>query len=201
MCAVSAKSQRHRCLDTESGTRIWRFTRMYIDFPVNIAWNIRWMEEILHQLIGGLSIIHRVLTIQGGAGFLPSTVVYLYYLLDLENTWFISKKIFTTTTLVYQRIRGCHRIKIKLKQKWNEYLEIWKKQRRKNNVFQEIVLTFMVSQLEIRWRISNRMTGCLWVSNKDQTQQNMTYLDPRIPHTCGDCFLGGKGTVWNNIKS
>ena len=29
---------------------------------------ILWMEEILHQLIGGLS------TIQGGAGFLPSTV-------------------------------------------------------------------------------------------------------------------------------
>jgi hypothetical protein len=35
------------------------------------------MEEILHQLIGGLShypIIYRVSTIQGGAGFLPSTV-------------------------------------------------------------------------------------------------------------------------------
>ena len=31
--------------------------------------------EILHQLIGGKQpIIHRVLTIQSGAGFLPSTV-------------------------------------------------------------------------------------------------------------------------------
>ena len=59
-CAQSRQSHKGiECLDTvESGTRIWRFTRMYIDFPVNIAWNI----------------------------------VYLYYLLDLENTWFISKK-------------------------------------------------------------------------------------------------------------
>ena len=45
---------------------------------------IRWMQEILHQLIGGLSqyyimnhivsIIYGVSTIQGGAGFLPPTV-------------------------------------------------------------------------------------------------------------------------------
>ena len=33
---------------------------------------LQWMEEIVHPLIGGLS--HRVSTIQGGAGFLPSTV-------------------------------------------------------------------------------------------------------------------------------
>jgi len=32
------------------------------------------MEEILHQLIGGNPTIYRVSTIQGGAGFLPSTV-------------------------------------------------------------------------------------------------------------------------------
>ena len=32
------------------------------------------MEEILHQLIGSLSTIYRVLYIPGGAGFLPSTV-------------------------------------------------------------------------------------------------------------------------------
>jgi len=30
--------------------------------------------EILHQLLGGLSIIDKVSTIQGDAGFLPSTV-------------------------------------------------------------------------------------------------------------------------------
>jgi hypothetical protein len=34
-----------------------------------------WASEILHQLIDGKHpIIHRVSTIQGGAGFLPSTV-------------------------------------------------------------------------------------------------------------------------------
>jgi hypothetical protein len=32
------------------------------------------MEEILHQLIDGLSHIYRVSNIQGGARFLPSTV-------------------------------------------------------------------------------------------------------------------------------
>jgi hypothetical protein len=33
------------------------------------------MEEMLHQLMGGVyPIIYRVSTIQGGAGFLPSTV-------------------------------------------------------------------------------------------------------------------------------
>jgi len=35
---------------------------------------IRWMEEILHQLIGSLSHCFRVSYIPGGAGFLPSTV-------------------------------------------------------------------------------------------------------------------------------
>ena len=35
---------------------------------------ILWMEEILHQLISGLSHNYRVSTIQGDAGFLPSTV-------------------------------------------------------------------------------------------------------------------------------
>ena len=39
--------------------------------PEKLQW-MEWIEEILHQLIGGLS--HRVSTIQGGAGFLPSTV-------------------------------------------------------------------------------------------------------------------------------
>jgi hypothetical protein len=33
------------------------------------------MEEILHQLIDVYPIIYRVSTIQGGAGFLPSTIV------------------------------------------------------------------------------------------------------------------------------
>ena len=33
------------------------------------------MEEILHQLIG-YPIIYRVLYIPGGAGFLPSTVLF-----------------------------------------------------------------------------------------------------------------------------
>ncbi len=33
------------------------------------------MEEILHQLIGSLPIIYKVLYIPGGAGFLPSTVL------------------------------------------------------------------------------------------------------------------------------
>jgi hypothetical protein len=47
-----------------------------------------WMEEILHQLIGGLSHFFGVSTIQSGAGFLPSTacgnvllqynIIYLY---------------------------------------------------------------------------------------------------------------------------
>ena len=38
---------------------------------------ILWMEEILHQLIGGQNpIICRVSTIQGGAGFLPPTVCW-----------------------------------------------------------------------------------------------------------------------------
>ena len=39
---------------------------------------IVWMEEILHQLIGGLSqyfIIQRLSTIQGGARLLPSTIM------------------------------------------------------------------------------------------------------------------------------
>ena len=41
---------------------------------------ILWMEEILHQLIGGKHpIIYRLSTIQGGAGFLPSTVVSAIY--------------------------------------------------------------------------------------------------------------------------
>ena len=38
--------------------------------------NMLLMEEILHQLIGRVyPIIYRVLYIQGGAGFLPSTIV------------------------------------------------------------------------------------------------------------------------------
>ena len=32
------------------------------------------MEEILHQFIGSVPIIYKVLYISGGAGFLPSTV-------------------------------------------------------------------------------------------------------------------------------
>ena len=41
---------------------------------------IRWLEEILHQLIGGKHpIIYRVSTIQGDAGFLPSTVCLLMF--------------------------------------------------------------------------------------------------------------------------
>ena len=56
-------------------------------FPKQIqtARAIRWMEEILHQLIGGLSMsiplfiylftgFQHVSAIQGGAGFRPSTV-------------------------------------------------------------------------------------------------------------------------------
>ena len=35
-----------------------------------------WMEEILHQLIGSV-FVYRVSTIQGGEGFLPSTVVLM----------------------------------------------------------------------------------------------------------------------------
>ena len=41
--------------------------------------NMRWMEEILHQLISGYPIIYRVSTIQGDAGFLPTTVGILKY--------------------------------------------------------------------------------------------------------------------------
>ena len=37
---------------------------------------IRWMEEILHQLIDGLSQQGFYSTIPGGAGFLPSTVCH-----------------------------------------------------------------------------------------------------------------------------
>ena len=33
-----------------------------------------WMEEILYQLIGGLSHCYRISSIPGGAGFLPPTV-------------------------------------------------------------------------------------------------------------------------------
>ena len=47
--------------------------------------DLLWMEEILHQLIDGKHpTIYRLSTIQGGAGFLPSTVgpniyaVYMY---------------------------------------------------------------------------------------------------------------------------
>jgi hypothetical protein len=39
--------------------------------------------EILHQLIdGNHPIIYRVSTIQGGAGFLPSTVFYIYLMIS-----------------------------------------------------------------------------------------------------------------------
>ena len=47
---------------------------------------MQWMEEILHQSIGGLSnYLYRVSIIQDGAGFLPSTIIYyilyiIYYI-------------------------------------------------------------------------------------------------------------------------
>ena len=52
------------------------YTGLSMDFPIfshDVPMTL-WMEEILHQLIGGLSIIDKVSTIQGDAGFLPSTV-------------------------------------------------------------------------------------------------------------------------------
>ena len=43
------------------------------------------MEEILHQTIDGKHfIIYRVLTIQGGAGFIPSTVSETSYEKDTK---------------------------------------------------------------------------------------------------------------------
>ena len=41
--------------------------------PPRCLWPGMWMEEMVHQLIGSL-FHYRVLIIQGGAGFLPSTI-------------------------------------------------------------------------------------------------------------------------------
>ena len=58
----------------EVGHKVHLWWPCIIIFPL---FPIVWMEEILHQLIGGLSqhfIIQRLSTIQGGAGLLPSTI-------------------------------------------------------------------------------------------------------------------------------
>jgi hypothetical protein len=48
--------------------------------------NLLWMEEILHQLIGGKHpSIYRVSSIQGGAGFLPPTVCFLFKHFAMDN--------------------------------------------------------------------------------------------------------------------
>ena len=58
----------------------------YIELVVMVH-VIRWMEEILHQLIGGLAIIYRVSTIQGDAGFLPSAVVMGYNIMGYNGVY------------------------------------------------------------------------------------------------------------------
>jgi len=61
---------------TPPGLRLKRELMGIDGLFMGISWEIL-MEEILHQLIGGLSVypmIDRVSTIRGGAGFLPPTV-------------------------------------------------------------------------------------------------------------------------------
>ena len=55
---------------------------------------MQWMEEILHQSIGGLSnYLYRVSIIQDGAGFLPSTIIY-YILYILYIIYYIVYSIY-----------------------------------------------------------------------------------------------------------
>ena len=67
-----------------SGVQLLMLGRKSSSVPwISIYTNIRWMEEILHQLMV-YPIIYRVSTIQGGAGFLPSTVcLYMYNTIPL----------------------------------------------------------------------------------------------------------------------
>ena len=84
------------------------FIPLNVVFVVVSIWNLQvilWMKDILHHLIGGLSHFSGISTIQGGAGFLPSTAL-LGFLSNCIKCIYILKVHRPNTTLVLSTERN-----------------------------------------------------------------------------------------------